>query len=58
MDLLEFETITMNLSYTSNESNVMRYAIWYHLYNFKNVKHTHGGVLILIKLQAFSLQLY
>ena len=36
----------------------MRYAIWYHLYNFKNVKHTHGGVLILVKLQAFSLQLY
>ena len=27
-------------------------AIWYHLYNFKNVKNTHGGVLLLIKLQA------
>ena len=27
-------------------------AIWYHLYNFKNVKNTHGGVLILVKLQA------
>ena len=24
----------------------MRCAIWYHLYNFKNVKNTHGGVLI------------
>ena len=31
---------------------VMRCAIWYHLYNLKNVKNTHGGVLILIKLQA------
>ena len=27
-------------------------AIWYHLYNFKNVKSTHGGVLLLVKLQA------
>ena len=24
-------------------------AIWYHLYNFKNVKNTHGGVLLLVK---------
>ena len=24
----------------------MRYAIWYHLYNLKNAKNTHGGVLI------------
>ena len=30
----------------------MRCAIWYHLYNFKNVKNTHGGVLISVKLQA------
>ena len=30
----------------------MRCAIWYHLYNLKNVKNTHGGVLILVKLQA------
>ena len=27
-------------------------AIWYHLYNLKNVKNTHGGVLLLVKLQA------
>ena len=32
-------------------------AIWYHLYNLKNVKNTHGGMLILVKLQAV-LQLY
>ena len=25
---------------------------WYHLYNLKNVENTHGGVLILVKLQA------
>ena len=30
---------------------VMRFAIWYHLYNSKNVKNTHGGVLLLVKLQ-------
>ena len=27
----------------------MRCAIWYHLYNLKNVKNTHGGVLLLVK---------
>ena len=31
---------------------VLRCAIWYHLYNLKNVKSTHGGVLILVKLRA------
>ena len=27
-------------------------AIWYHLYNLKNMKNTYGGVLLLVKLQA------
>ena len=27
-------------------------AIWYHSCNLKNVKNTHGGVLLLLKLQA------
>ena len=27
---------------------VVHCAIWQHLYNFKNVKNTHGGVLILV----------
>ena len=30
----------------------MRCAIWYHLHNLKKVKNAHGGVLILVKLQA------
>ena len=30
----------------------MRCAIWYHLYNLKNVKNTHRGVLLFVKLQA------
>ena len=25
-------------------------SIWYHLYNLKNVKSTHGGVLLLLKV--------
>ena len=28
----------------------MRCAIWYHLYHLRNMKNTHGGVLLLIKL--------
>ena len=31
-------------------SNVMRCAIWYHLFNLKNVKNTHEGVLLLTKV--------
>ena len=27
-------------------------SIWYHLYNLKIVKHSHEGVLSLVKLQA------
>ena len=33
-------------------------TIWYYLYKWKIVKNTHGGVLISVKLQAWSLQLY
>ena len=29
-------------------------AIWYHLYNFENTKNAHGGVLLLVKLQALA----
>ena len=36
--------------------SVIRCAIWYHLYNFKNVKNAYGGVLILSKVAGFSLQ--
>ena len=30
-------------------------AIWYHLYNLKNVKNIHGGKLLLVKLQTEAL---
>ena len=38
--------------FIKHKSYVMLYAIWYHLYNLKNVKSTHEGVLLLVKLQA------
>ena len=28
-------------------------TIWYRLYNFKNVKNTHGGMSLLVKLHAY-----
>ena len=37
---------------TSNKKSVISRAIWYHLYNLKNVKNAHKGVLLLVKLQA------
>ena len=43
---------------TQAESRILRYvtlcAIWYNVYNLKNVKTTHVGVLLLVKLQAIS----
>ena len=44
----------MSIIKKSNCIYVMRCAIWYHLYNFKNVKSIHGEVLILVKLQALA----
>ena len=38
--------------------HVMHYVIWYHLYNLKSVKNTHGGVLLLVNFLAKNLQLY
>ena len=28
-------------------------SIWYHEYNFKNVKNTHGGMSLLVTLQVY-----
>ena len=43
-----------DMPYSSLTQNVLvvRCAIWYYLHNSKNVKNTHGEVLILVKLQA------
>ena len=37
---------------------VVRCTTWYHLYNLKYVRNTHGGVLILVKLQAMALIIF
>ena len=37
-------------SITSMRLNVVRCAIWQHLYNLKSVKNTHGGVLLLVRI--------
>ena len=29
-------------------------VVWYHLYNLKNVKNTHGGDLLLVKSEALT----
>ena len=46
--------LSLNPTYLAKviSSSVMCYVNSYHLYNLKNVKNTHGGVLLLIKLQA------
>ena len=33
---------------------MMHFLIWYHLYNFKNVKNIHGWVLVTLLYRCFS----
>ena len=47
----EYLLIT-DLTFHGVQENETLCAIWYHLYNLKNVKNIHGGVLLLVKLQA------
>ena len=51
-DLSIVKVIFCDAVRTSGGVYVMRCAIWYHLYNLKNVKNTHGGVLFFVKLQT------
>ena len=44
-----------NLAVNSTIVYETLYAIWYHLYNLKDVKNTHGGVLLWAKLQPATL---
>ena len=48
----ENEILIKDMTRMQEGTYVMRCAIWHHLYNFKNVKNTHEGVLLLVKLQA------
>ena len=36
---------------------MVRWGIWYHLHNLKDLKNTHGGVLFLVKLQTSTAKL-
>ena len=42
----------MNHKSNASSQKVTPCVIWYYLYNLKNVKNTHGEVLLLVKLQA------
>ena len=44
-------------NYSDERWYVMLCTIWYHLYNFDDVKNIHGGVLHLSKVAGY-LQLY
>ena len=46
-------SITCKVMSILDVSYVVLCTIWYHLYNLKNVKNTYGGVLLLVKLQAY-----
>ena len=47
-----FVMLAEALHLQSGGMNVVRCASWYDLYNLKNVKNSHGGVLLLVKLQT------
>ena len=48
----ENEILIKDMTRMQEGTYVMRCAIWYHLYNFKNLKNIHGEVLLFVKLQA------
>ena len=41
------------LNFYETKIHLMRRSIWYHLNNLKDVKNTHGRVLLLVKLHAW-----
>ena len=47
-----FPSDTAHFKFVNIYTYVMLCAIWYNLYNLKNAKCTHGGVLLLVKLQG------
>ena len=46
------QNITLKYHLNALSLYVTLYEIWYHLYSFKNKKNSHGGMLLLVKLQA------
>ena len=46
--------VSYYLFYSLKERSYQKFcAIWYHLHNLKNVKNTHGGIPLLVKLHAY-----
>ena len=48
----------MHYGLTKLKTNETLCAVWYHLYNLKNVKKTHGEMLLLVTWRAEDWQLY
>ena len=46
------KTYLENLLTLKTKTYVMLCETWYHLYNLKNVKNTHGGMLLLVKVRC------
>ena len=46
--------VTLADFFTISIIYVVRWAIWYYLFNLKNVKNTHGGVLMLVKFTKIN----
>ena len=57
-EIMSITRISLRSSHLRKNKFVMFCAIWCHLFNLKNVKNTHGRVLLLVKVQAKSLQRY
>ena len=51
---MTYDTTSDGTFLGKNNKYVMRWGIWYYLYNLKKVENTHEGVLILVKLQALA----
>ena len=54
MVIIKTNFITSKLCIDDYGVNIylMLCVIYYHLYSFKNAKNTHGGVLLLVKLES------
>ena len=44
--------VDANNSFRKKSTNEMRRVIWYHLYDLKNMKNTHGGLLPMEKAKT------
>ena len=49
----QFKVLDWSWNESFSRLIVVRCAIQYHVHNLKNVKNTHGGVLLLVSLQLY-----